>query len=72
MDRYTVNPVDPEDLNKKVCDTCRWFNPANTGAADGNTCRRHAPITEAGRHAHRMWPYVFESDWCGDWEKPND
>jgi hypothetical protein len=51
------------------CKTCRWLNSADSGAADGNTCRRHAPITEAGRQAHRMWPYVYETDWCGDWEK---
>ena len=57
---------------KRECKTCRWLNSADTGAADGNTCRRHAPITEAGRQAHRMWPYIFETDWCGDWEKRND
>jgi len=63
----TRNSFDTTKIRE--CKSCRWLNSADTGAADGNTCRRHSPITEAGRQAHRMWPYVYESDWCGDWER---
>jgi len=55
----------------RECKTCRWLNTADSGASDGNTCRRHAPVNVAS-HQMRVFPYVHNSDWCGDWEKRND
>ena len=34
-------------------------------------CRRHAPITTNGNAfglTEMNWPYVSETDYCGDWE----
>jgi hypothetical protein len=50
---------------KCVCKSCRWMD---NDSFSGNVCKRHAPITHAGRNGNRLWPYVEESDWCGDWE----
>ncbi len=49
---------------KAVCASCKWHN---IDPHFGWQCRRHSPVV--GKHVERVWPYVFETDWCGDWDR---
>jgi hypothetical protein len=53
------------DAVKKECRECKWCDEDTCGAP---TCRRHAPITLEDKGAHRVWPFIYLDDWCGDWE----
>ena len=54
---------------KPNCGTCRFWD-------SGGDCRRHAPqlvYAQLDEKAHDsapdrgIWPFVNESDWCGEW-----
>lgn len=52
----------------RQCGGCRWFVSGVRLA-----CHRHAPIVqlwtnENGDGRSTVWPWVNETDWCGDWE----
>lgn len=52
------------------CVHCIYFNhrPGEMHEMLGE-CRRHAPLISLGTHS--MWPYVNETDWCGDFKQPD-
>lgn len=63
------------------CENCRFrgpfYVPADRGSEEPEfageqtfSCRRHAPIATGGMMSpsQRIWPWVRNSDWCGEFE----
>lgn len=66
------------------CPTCRWFEPMaskRVGVVHG-LCRKAPPVVISRvetqgvgilvTKAHTSFPYVRETDWCGEHYSPNE
>lgn len=81
-DRKTVSlniPKSAEERNASLTGSClrckfsggSYIAPDHDIKHSGIKCRRHAPIVTGGMHAPTMtiWPWVDQTDWCGDFVK---
>ncbi|MFE1601603.1 hypothetical protein [Methylobacterium sp. ID0610] len=64
--------------NPPTCSACRWFHRGPTTAnpfanrPDDGECRRHPPGLDnevAASPGWRVWPAVFDDDWCGGFDR---
>lgn len=53
-------------MAEPTCGACRWFNPPRSIGTYGS-CRRFPPMMVEGDEG---WPYVWDTDWCGEWAAP--
>lgn len=69
------------DVEKLSCTSCVWFEPMNNKSTGHGLCRLNPPVVipriesnQVGNmqqmmtKAHTSFPYVRESDWCGEHE----
>jgi hypothetical protein len=53
-------------MRHKRCENCRYFQPCEEGAAEGE-CHRYAPIPQVGGARRVNWPASYADEWCGEW-----
>lgn len=55
-------------MSEQCCENCRFFGKAEPDE-DGSDCLRYAPRefrTDGSQTA--LWPFVFRTEWCGEWQ----
>lgn len=74
--------ISSKDTEKLSCTTCVWFESMTQRHKGHGLCRLNPPVViprvESGptgsgiiTKAHTSFPYVRESDWCGEHEPDN-
>lgn len=63
-------------MTTSACAQCRFFHDDLTSVgmhAKAGECRKNTPMIEAvpaaPRWGWRIWPAVWPSDWCGEFEQ---
>ncbi len=56
---------------QKTCETCAYFYRPWKDMNANLQCRRKAPVRAANDNTP-LWPAVWLTDWCGDYERAAD
>lgn len=65
---FLMSTNDDSGRPKMTCETCKFFEPIDTGAA--GECRESGPIGVVndegnGKVVEGWWPTVLKQNWCG-------